>query len=221
MLASSFCWRLKDEQGHAFSKKLVPNRALMHNDTMNPTRPRLSPSAEVIFEVLIREHAPMLRVYLRSLVADPWLADDLFQETAIVAWRRLSDFDRSRPFGPWLRGIARRLALNATGKQPKQALAAIDPEIVETMCAAVDPRSADSFEALAAALRACVDDLPAPSAELVRGHYWGDLPISRMAGGVVRMTERLKKRLQRARAALLACLQQKGWFGMVESGDAA
>ena len=30
---------------------------------------------------------------------------DLFQETMVVAWRRLDDFDHTRPFGPWLRGL--------------------------------------------------------------------------------------------------------------------
>src|SRR5438477_13029302 len=37
--------------------------------------------AEGLFEILMREHAGMLTVYLRSVVHDPASEDDLFQET--------------------------------------------------------------------------------------------------------------------------------------------
>ena len=67
------------------------------------------PDARKLFETLVREHADMLTVYLRSALGDTSDVDDLFQETMVVAWRRLDDFDQTRPFGPWLRGIARNL----------------------------------------------------------------------------------------------------------------
>ena len=38
-----------------------------------------------LYEILVREHAEILSVYLRGAVRDPALADDLFQETLIVA----------------------------------------------------------------------------------------------------------------------------------------
>ena len=53
----------------------------------------------------------MLTVFLRSRVNDEAAVDDLFQETMLVAWKRLDDCDLSRPFGPWLRGIAHRLVM--------------------------------------------------------------------------------------------------------------
>ena len=65
--------------------------------------------AKKLFETLVREHAGMLTVYLRSALGDVSDVDDLFQETMVVAWRRLDDFDHTRPFGPWLRGIAKKL----------------------------------------------------------------------------------------------------------------
>jgi len=49
----------------------------------------------------------MLTVFLRSRVNDEAAVDDLFQETMLVAWKRLDDCDLSRPFGPWLRGLDR------------------------------------------------------------------------------------------------------------------
>jgi RNA polymerase sigma factor (sigma-70 family) len=74
-----------------------------------------------IFTILVRENTDMLTAYLRSVVRDPATVDDLFQETMLTAWRKLDEFDRRRPFGAWLRGIAARLVLaerrkRATGR---------------------------------------------------------------------------------------------------------
>ncbi len=61
-----------------------------------------------LFEILVRENSRMLTTYLRAAGCDDALLDDVWQEAMIVAWRRLDEFDRTKPFGPWLRGIAAR-----------------------------------------------------------------------------------------------------------------
>ncbi len=57
---------------------------------------------EMTFEILVRENTRMLTVFLRSRLDDEAAVDDLFQETMLVAWKRLDVCDLSRPFGPWL-----------------------------------------------------------------------------------------------------------------------
>ena len=59
-----------------------------------------------VFEVLVREYDQMLMAYIRCLIRDPGLVEDVFQETLITAWRRFEDFDSTRTLGAWLRGIA-------------------------------------------------------------------------------------------------------------------
>ena len=81
------------------------------------------------FEMLVRENMRMLMTYLRSLVRDESALDDLFQETLMVAWRRLDDCDLSRPFGPWVRGIASRLVMAHFRKHKKLPLL-LDDKIV-------------------------------------------------------------------------------------------
>ncbi|QKK08025.1 MAG: hypothetical protein HND58_07435 [Planctomycetota bacterium] len=83
-----------------------------------------------IFEILVRENAAMLTAFLRSSLHDPSDVDDLFQETMVVAWRRIDDYDRSRPFGPWLRGIARNLVL-AHYRKAAAAPRWCTPEVLE------------------------------------------------------------------------------------------
>jgi DNA-directed RNA polymerase specialized sigma24 family protein len=67
--------------------------------------------SKVVFEILVRENQAMLLTYLRAVVRDSSAIDDLFQETMLIAWRKLEEFDRTLPFGPWLRGIAAKLML--------------------------------------------------------------------------------------------------------------
>src|SRR5687768_10367216 len=75
-------------------------------------------------------HAQMLTVYLRCAVRDPGTADDLFQETMLTAWKNLDKFDRSRPFGPWLRGIAGKLVL-AQRRKSARGFVLCDAEVLE------------------------------------------------------------------------------------------
>jgi RNA polymerase sigma-70 factor (ECF subfamily) len=58
-----------------------------------------------------RYQGPLLR-YLCRLVRRADVGQDLCQETLLRAWRRLGDFDGSRPLAPWLYRIATNLALN-------------------------------------------------------------------------------------------------------------
>jgi RNA polymerase sigma-70 factor (ECF subfamily) len=66
-------------------------------------------NAKQIFEILVRENSRMLLAFIRSIQSDQAAADDIWQETMLVAWRRIGDYDNSRPFGPWLRGIAQKI----------------------------------------------------------------------------------------------------------------
>jgi hypothetical protein len=96
--------------------------------------------AKSLFEILMREHSGMLTAYLHTVVRDPSAADDLFQEIWMTAWRRLDDFDKSRPFGPWLRGIAAKVIL-AWRRQQRHAWLLCDEQVLEHL----DHRCEDRF----------------------------------------------------------------------------
>ncbi len=173
-----------------------------------------------IFEILIREQAGMLTVYLRSLIRDPGLVDDVFQETLIVAWRKLDQYDKSRPFGPWLRGIAGRLVLAARRRQAKSCLLC-DEDILdhlEVQTAALAERSGDTLDQKLESLRECLADLPDHYREAIQGRYADeDVPCESLAERLSIPIETLKKRLQRGRVKLLECLQGKLGLAEVQS----
>jgi RNA polymerase sigma factor (sigma-70 family) len=60
-----------------------------------------------IFGILVRRHQGTIRAQLRRLlVHDPSLADDLAQETFVLAWRKLEQFRGDSRFATWLHCIA-------------------------------------------------------------------------------------------------------------------
>lgn len=60
-----------------------------------------------VFEHLVRRHQGLVRAQLRRLLGDdPALADDLAQETFVLAWRKLAQFRGESRFSTWLYRIA-------------------------------------------------------------------------------------------------------------------
>lgn len=58
------------------------------------------------FSALMRRHKEGLYRFIRLYVGDSAEAYDLSQEAFVAAWRNLRQYDKARPFGVWLRGIA-------------------------------------------------------------------------------------------------------------------
>lgn len=172
--------------------------------------PSSEPTAAAVFEILVREHASMLSAYIRSLIGGGPSVDDLFQEAMMVAWRRLSEYDRTRPFGPWLRGIARNLALNHVRQlatRPKLT----DPQVLAELDRRYDrfTRPGESFTERLERMRECMQRLPALLREVVELGYAKGMLLAEIAEAVSASEEAVKKRVQRARAALAECIESR------------
>ncbi len=79
----------------------------------------LSEGDEAAFEALVDRHGPMVRGVCRRILRSPHDADDAFQATFLVLARkggRLRDPDR---LGPWLYGVATRVAGKARASRRK------------------------------------------------------------------------------------------------------
>lgn len=74
------------------------------------------------FEQLVRRHQGMVRAQLRRLLhGDAAGADDLAQETFLLAWRKLDQFRGDARFSTWLYRIAYSCFLQAHREQPRLA----------------------------------------------------------------------------------------------------
>lgn len=167
--------------------------------------------ARELFEILMREHSQSLLAYIRSAVRDPGLADDIWQETMLVAWRRLDDFDRSRPFGPWLRGIAARTVM-AKLRNQRQLMQVEDMDELEYLSSRfeqVHALTGDTLDEKLMALRDCVSHLSDDERQCILGRYEDNLMPAQLSQRLSLQLETVKKRLQRAKQRLQACIERK------------
>jgi len=164
-------------------------------------------------ERLVRVHQASIYRYLRYLGAEPPLAEDLVQET-FLATMRPNPKQPSRPdepaWGGWLRGIARNLFLMECRRRRTNPAFAADPalERAEAAWAAQFQTVAAAGDRLAA-LRECLDALPARQREIIEHRYAKHTGRSEM-GRLFGMTEDgIKSLLRRIRAALAECIERR------------
>jgi RNA polymerase sigma-70 factor (ECF subfamily) len=100
-------------------------------------------------DVLFHAHWPAAYRAALLIVRDPHAAEDIAQEGFVAAIGALERFDRSRPFGPWLRTIVARRAIDAA--RARAVRREVGDEALGVVAAAVvdEPRD-DLFAALAA-----------------------------------------------------------------------
>ena len=80
----------------------------------------LAEGSEAAFEALVDRHGPLVRGVCRRLLSNPHDADDAFQATFLVLARkgaRIRDPDR---LGPWLYGVALRVAAKALARAARR-----------------------------------------------------------------------------------------------------
>ncbi|MCA8958503.1 MAG: sigma-70 family RNA polymerase sigma factor [Planctomycetes bacterium] len=163
-----------------------------------------------LFELLVREHATSLRVFLRAALRDDRHTDDLFQETLVQAWRHLDRYDRARSFGKWLRGIGMNLVREhrrRLARAPRQLDDAV-LEILDSHCEAFHGHRHDTLDDELSSLRNCIERLPAHFRDAVLLRYTRGLRGTDLAQSLQITVENAKKRLQRARLLLLECVRQ-------------
>lgn len=168
-------------------------------------------SPKDLFEILIREQSPMLLAFLRTAVRDASAVEDLFQDTLLTAWRRLDDFDRSRKFGPWLRGIASHKLL-AYYRQQRQTELVLDETTLDWLQDRFDRLQelpGDGWHEKLAALRQCVERLPDHYRNTVQLRYYEQQSLEQTAATLDLALSALKKRLVRAKQKLADCLDRK------------
>jgi len=167
--------------------------------------------AKTLFEILIREHSDMLVAHLRAGIRDSHAVDDLFQETVLTAWRRLDDYDRSRPFGPWLRGISGKLMLAHYRKSSKGAVP-LDEASLEWLndrFAAIHSMPGDAFHEKLSALRECIQALPETYQRPIIMRFREERGLAEIQSALQVAKETLKKRLTRGKTRLAECLERK------------
>jgi RNA polymerase sigma factor (sigma-70 family) len=85
---------------------------------------------QAAFGDLVRRHGPMVLGVCLRILRDPHAAEDAFQATFLLLVRKAGSVRKRASVGPWLYGVARRVALEARGAASRrQVPAPLDPEV--------------------------------------------------------------------------------------------
>lgn len=85
---------------------------------------RMAAGERAALDELYAHHRAPLLGYLRSLVSNPELAEEIFQDTLFAAWTGAARFERRSSVRVWLLGIARRRAYAAVRRRTIQVVEA-------------------------------------------------------------------------------------------------
>jgi len=174
-------------------------------------RPRMTTSGPDP-EVLVRRHQTGLWRYLRAIGAPADVAEDLLQETFLVAFDRLRDAGADAAVAAFLRRTARHLWLRQrrdAGRREQLLLEHADRAWLAD-CAA------DDGDRWLSALRECVRRLDGRSRQVVDAFYRERRSRAEVARLVGLAENGLKTLMQRLRKGLRDCVEQR----LARGGDA-
>jgi len=158
------------------------------------------------FSLLVRENHGTLMAYARMITGDATKAGDIVQDSFVVAWQNIGKFDVTRDVACWLRGIVRNKWKEACRRAGREI--SMDEETLAAIEETVTGWQADRPE-IFDHLAHCRERLPESFAESIRVCYDEKLSSDEAAVRLGISSSTLRKRLERARAALRLCLQQK------------
>ena len=145
--------------------------------------------------------------YIYSLVGDHSRAADVVQETNLVLWRKLHEFDTSKPFLPWAFAIARFQVL-AHLRDRKRDRFLLDPDLAEMISEEAE-QQAGQLDAIRDALRLCMQTLPPPNRKLIEQRYFQAMSMAEVAATADRTVGALKVAMLRIRRQLAVCVERR------------
>lgn len=153
----------------------------------------------------LAEHQNRLYGYVFSLLSDHARAADVLQETNMVLWRKIDEFDAGKSFLPWAFGIARFQVL-AHLRDQKRDRVLLGAELAATISDEAE-QQVEQMEQLRDALRPCMETLTTGNRDLVEKRYLRSMSIVDIATAVGRSASAVKVALLRSRRHLAECIQ--------------
>jgi RNA polymerase sigma-70 factor (ECF subfamily) len=150
-----------------------------------------------------------LIAYIRSLVGDADLTEDLFQEVSVVVLQKAEEFTPGGDLQAWCRGIARNLILREREKS-RRLRAFTDLGIVELVDAAFSESAGrELMDSRRSLLKKCMERLASPSRELLQLRYSAGLSLRQVSQKLGRTEAAVQVGLSRVRKWLTECVERR------------
>ena len=133
----------------------------MDNDINNAVKKIIAGDRDAYWTI-VNQYKLMIRSYIASILFNQSDIDDLTQETFITAYKKLADFDTTKDFSYWIRGIARFKMTNymRATKRRSQMATNFKEKVVEIISPDLEERFKLETDDGIKALLQCISKLP-------------------------------------------------------------
>ena len=149
--------------------------------------------------------------YVVSLLARRADAEEVFQQTSMILWRKWDEFvpgaDQAGDFVRWACGIAHFEVMNHLRKAERRVVA-LDRDVMD-LVAAEQLQLHDELSERRAALEHCLGQLPPRQRELLESAYAGVEPIKDIARRLGQTANAAYVALRRIRHAVADCITRR------------
>ena len=151
--------------------------------------------------------------YLYAMTRDVELAEEIYQNAAVVVIEKADQPETIRNFRAWAKEVVRRQALHAirTREVSTRHGRPMLPELLDAVSDAFihDASEASVVQDEAKALQKCLEGLPTKKRELVALRYERDASFDEISRLVESTPAAVQRALSRIRTALHGCVQQR------------
>lgn len=111
---------------------------------------------------IVDNYKLIVRSYIASILFNQSDIDDLTQEVFITAYRKIADFDQSKEFSSWIRGIARFKLTNymRTHKRKNNLLTSFKEKVIDILSEDLDSKLGEETDETIKVLLECITKLP-------------------------------------------------------------
>jgi RNA polymerase sigma factor (sigma-70 family) len=166
---------------------------------------RMAAGERAALAELYASHRSSLLTYLRSLVSDPGLAEEVLQDTLYAAWIGAANYEPRASVRVWLLGIARRRAHDALRRRTISLAPAVEAEALPTP--EHEPESLAIANAERERVRVALTRLRPAHREVLDLNFMQELPYRDIAAVLGIPIGTVMSRLHHAKRALRAELE--------------
>jgi RNA polymerase sigma-70 factor (ECF subfamily) len=151
----------------------------------------------------------MLNAYLRAIVRNTHILEDTLSDVALAIARSWPHYDKARPFGPWARSIARRVAIENLSRHGIRPVL-LGEAALEALGAEMETLGEEAgVEVRVRALQQCTEKLSEGSRQLIRLRYFENRNYKEISESTAWTVEALYVAFNRIHKALSECVQRR------------
>ena len=159
------------------------------------------------FVALILANQARIHNFIRSLISNKSDADDLYQRTSVILWRKFDQYQAGTNFASWAMRVA-YFEVCDYRKRMARAKVTFSQEVFDALAEKVSEVSLEE-DIRRDALQFCIEGLSDQNREMIRMRYIEDLPIDEVANHLKRPTKTVYRILQQVRNWLQGCIENR------------